>query len=937
MAVNLVVNGVAYPYPNTADELWGDNATNWAIAVTSGMLQKAGGAFTLTSEVDFGNSHGIKALYFKSRGTVPATTGAVRLAVSDVIAWRNNANTLDLPLAVDGSDNLTFNGTIIGTFATVWPVANGGTGKSSWTTGAIAYRASGGGPALAELLPVAQDTVVYANSLLIPTYGKVTNAMIDTAADIAPSKIKAASSNRLIASSGTGGILAVLAAISANHVLYADSNGLPVGEQFLAKSRGGAGADMTSVTFPSSGVLVTTAAVQALTNKDYDGGTASNTSRLTVPSAVLATLQGLTRKEATLMYATDVDRLYVDNGTTITPVGAGSGSINYCTNPDAEASTSDWATYANAAATAPTTGTGGSPNITLTRTTTTPLAGLGSFLITKDAANRQGQGVSTPFTIDTADQGKQIVVSFAAQTDTSYVANDILVYVVDVTNSLVYQLAPAGIPKADGSGGAIFTGIFQASSNSTSYRLCFHIATTNASAYTVEYDRVSIAPTPVAWAPAIGDWQAYTPTVTGLGTGSGTASGYWRRVGDSVELAVGFTKDASAGTGASTVVFSLPPGITVDTSKRPSTATTEAGYMVSNNVSTSANWDIVGAYYNGGGPGISFVLANGAGGGSATGSSFRANSITSFRAMLPVSGWGSNIQIGSYDGRTVAMRANTSSTGAFTAATTIVYSNEITDTHAAYDPSTGIWTCPVAGAYDISGSIFTNSAAWTAGNTLSLAIAVNGTAIATGYTFPPTASQGLAAAVRLGSVQLNVGDTVRLQGASSVSVTCSGGIQGNFFSISLVPGRSTLSAGDTVAFAAYKNSGSHTSTGNPQTIASWNAASFDTTGSFNATTGVFTAPIAGIYDVTYAVAFAANSTGTRWCKLQKNGVDTGNLSSGAGYALLAATAINTGGAKIRLIAGDTLQLQGFQNSGGNLNYATGSDGQTFFAVSRIGS
>ncbi len=74
----------------------------------------------------------------------------------------------------------------------------------------------------------------------------------------------------------------------------------------------------------TTGAVVGTTNVQVLTNKDYDGGTASNTSRITVPQAALTTISGLTRKEGTILYATDTDTLYVDDGTQLKAVGAGS-------------------------------------------------------------------------------------------------------------------------------------------------------------------------------------------------------------------------------------------------------------------------------------------------------------------------------------------------------------------------------------------------------------------------------------------------------------------------------------------------------------------------------------------------------------------------------------------------------------------------------------
>jgi hypothetical protein len=217
----------------------------------------------------------------------------------------------------------------------------------------------------------------------LPQWGLLTDNNISTTADITLSKVNGGTANRLIASTGPLNRLAVLPAIAANrllqsdvnglpvalpaitpdrllasdasglptalaaitagHVLYADANGLPVGEATLAKSRGGAGADMSAVTFPSTGTLVTEAGAHVLTNKDYDGGTASNTRRLTVPQDTLANLNALTRKKATLVYANDVDRLYVDDGSTLLLVGAyaspqvtrytsGSGTHNVAAN-----------------------------------------------------------------------------------------------------------------------------------------------------------------------------------------------------------------------------------------------------------------------------------------------------------------------------------------------------------------------------------------------------------------------------------------------------------------------------------------------------------------------------------------------------------------------------------------------------------------------------
>lgn len=67
--------------------------------------------------------------------------------------------------------------------------------------------------------------------------------------------------------------------------------------------------------------LADISSAQVLTNKDYNVGTASNTSRITVGKDAKTNLDSLTRKEATLMYGTDTKQLYVDDGVNLLAVG----------------------------------------------------------------------------------------------------------------------------------------------------------------------------------------------------------------------------------------------------------------------------------------------------------------------------------------------------------------------------------------------------------------------------------------------------------------------------------------------------------------------------------------------------------------------------------------------------------------------------------------
>lgn len=115
MSSTVSFNGSTYIIPSTGEVGWGSNVSNYLIAIAAGALQKTGGSFTLSAEVDFGASFGLKALYYKSRGTNVAASGINRY-INDELGptWRNAANNGDLGLSVSVLNQLTFNGTPIG-------------------------------------------------------------------------------------------------------------------------------------------------------------------------------------------------------------------------------------------------------------------------------------------------------------------------------------------------------------------------------------------------------------------------------------------------------------------------------------------------------------------------------------------------------------------------------------------------------------------------------------------------------------------------------------------------------------------------------------------------------------------------------------------------------------------------------------------------------
>jgi len=150
MSTNVTWNGLSYSVPSTSEENWAGatKVDGLLIALANHGFQKTGGTFTLSADADFGVSAGLKSIYYKSRGTV-ATTGVLRLGNAEVIAWRNNANGANIPLTVNASDQLTFNGTVVLSSSGVTPITAGGTGQ---TTAAAAFDALSPMSALGDLI-----------------------------------------------------------------------------------------------------------------------------------------------------------------------------------------------------------------------------------------------------------------------------------------------------------------------------------------------------------------------------------------------------------------------------------------------------------------------------------------------------------------------------------------------------------------------------------------------------------------------------------------------------------------------------------------------------------------------------------------------------------------------------------------------------------------
>lgn len=554
-----------------------------------------------------------------------------------------------------------------------------------------------------------------------------------------------------------------------------------------------------------SGDIVGTTDAQVLTNKDFDGGSASNTSRLTVPKNTKANLDGLTRKEGTLVYATDQAKAYVDNGTSLIPVGSGSGgSLNYILNPDAENDTTGWVTYADAAGAQPVDGTGGSPNVTWTRSTSSPLRGDGSFLFTKDAANRQGQGASYDFTIDSADQAKVMQISFDyAIASGTYATGDLTCYIIDVTNNVVIQPSAFQIENVGVNSTTRLT--FQTASNSTSYRLCFHVASTSSSAYSLKFDNIVLGPQVVPMGAPVTDRTRYTPGVNNT-TGMVERNGTWKQVGDEMVMSgsIRFT-----GTGVAVASeINLPSGYSIDLTKLNDTSSLTS---IQNGIGF---W---GWYDDAGSQAIDdqFVRVL-----SATSFQLVRASNTVFwntfanadkifwEVRVPIVGWSSSTVVSSSaNTRVIALQAtgnpSNSIGGTFGTMTWSSVTTRINKGGISFNPSTGGITLPVPGTYKFSA--VTQVARTSGSATQYLALEVRNTTTSTSY--------GLGAAYWLTAgaegnsvngetlVEGNAGDVVVFRIASQgTGLSYANTLTGTFINVEYLNGPSQIAASEVVAF-----------------------------------------------------------------------------------------------------------------------------------------
>lgn len=574
--------------------------------------------------------------------------------------------------------------------------------------------------------------------------------------------------------------------------------------------------------------------------------------------------------------------------------------------------------YADAAGTRPVDGTGGAPTLTCTRTTSSPIDGDGSLLITKDAANRQGEGCTIQFTIDSAYKAKVLQIEFdylvASGTFTagsSSADSDLIAYIYDVTNSTLIEPSSIKLLSNSTTIADHFVANFQTSATGTTYNLILHQATTSASAYTVNTDNFQVKPSQYVYGTPITDWVAYTPTF-GAGFGTVAVSAFYsRRVGDSLEVKGKWTNGTVA---ANTASISVGYGggnanVTIDTTKVSINSIIGSAQTSLASTTQFAVFPIAPASNA---TTIGFTLQNsttGFGSGAQLGSSISATGSQNAVAFsVPIVGWSSSVQVSDgYDGRSIVfVGKNSASTSIATTGTYIPFTSQ-KDSTASW--STDTFTCPSAGDYEVIAGLHGSSAS----NYFYAQVDKNGTIFA-------RILQNESRGDRLASGSVIVhncaaGDTIKLKGFSdTASQTLNSSADLNFITIKKLQSPTTISATEVVAFDANTS----TTVGSTSTPLLFTVINDNSHGAYSSATGKFTAPYPGIYHFSAGAYFGATTASAR---LYKNGtyIRQGNQSS--------LTSVSVLSSELKLITGDTVEVRpdasATANGAPEINYFSG--------------
>ena len=566
MSVNYTINGVTYPFPEIDDTDWGTPVTSWAGGVTVGMLQKAGGAFTLLADVDFGANYGLASLYYKSRNASVSSVGVFRLGNAEALSWRNAANSGNLGLTVNASNILEFNSNPIFTLAlggadTVLKMNAAGSayefGKAADANIAAAAAIAYSKLALTNSIVNADvsSSAAIAYSKLALT-GSIVNADIAAAAAIAVTKLAAVTASRALVSDGSGFVS--VSAVTTTELGYVSGVTSAIQTQLNAKLDDfSAGPDNRVVRTDGTGGT----AVQGSGVAIDDSGNVSGVLDLDLASVTateISTPSTPASSKRKIYPKTDGWYDLDDAGleTKLGAGGSGSGEVNVI---ESSSVATDWGVSG-----------GGIAVATTTTSSELPLAGVIDTAI-KITPSSGTDYAYYRWTMPVGLHNTKLKLAWNQRALSGYASGDLKVEVRTYAAS-DYTGASVVLPLASDSAGvtgiANATGGFQTSydSDASLYYELRVIRVAGTTALTLA--NVVSGPGLSAQGAIVGAWQSYTPTGSWANT---TYQGKYKRDGTDILLKVGLTlTGAPSGTLTFTTTQLLNGlGLTYDSTSNP--------------------------------------------------------------------------------------------------------------------------------------------------------------------------------------------------------------------------------------------------------------------------------------------------------------------------------------------------------------------------------
>lgn len=665
-------------------------------------------------------------------------------------------------------------------------------------------------------------------------------------------------------------------------------------------------------------------ATVVLTNKDIDGGTASNTSRITLPKASKTTLDALTRKAGTVVFDTTSNKPYYDDGTSLKLVGSGTGgTVNLITDGNADdATTSIFSTYADGAS-YPVDGTGGSPTVTTSVSAVSPLTGTKSYLLTVPGSTPTGNGFAIDIPLDVSYRGKSLKISFDYIFNTVHslwTENSMIWTCYDITNGKIVEPSNIKMFSKSTTVSDKFEATVQFDTNCTSFRLMGHMATIFGSANELKVDNVTVSPSVYVYGTPITDPKPYTSTPFNFGNGTVVTS--ISRSGAFALIEGTMTVGSTLPTGI--FGFSLPSGFTADYSQVPKGATGGDSYQLVGTVrSYQAPSNRIGIVQRYGASLTQFQFSSDGSSdwSTTTPITWVAGSIIEFEIKVQILGWSSSVQMSdSADTRVVAASASIAASATTTTGQPINFATVQFDTHGAV--TTGAawkYTAFTSGPFRVSLLIDANA-------TVSYQLYKNG--VTQGY-ITTAAINAFGSGTRV--LQLVAGDYIDIRPDTGATIQAQ-----SFINIEKIQGPSAIAASENLNLR-YINTAGTSIANTGDVVVPFATRDFDSHGSW--VTDTFTSFTAQKVRVSANISFvsAAYAAGNRIvASIYKNG---SFYSYGYFNGIAAAATIEQGAFvsdTVSLIAGDTLQIRVGNNRTAGATSLTTTAGTNRVNIERIG-